>query len=269
MTRFRSVVLAGTTVALLVVLRATTAEPTPAGKRADPWAVLGAKIGLSEQQQQQIRQIDGAFRSKAAQPRQQLLRLRQEQHEAVERVLTDDQRARLAQALHAVWDREWQAVAASLKLSGQQQQEIERIRQEYGQKFARLAKQGAHDAENFQELRAGFFAAIGKHLSDQQRAELPGVLHKEFGKWQNKNVQQQHYKALADNLGLSEAQRQQIAKLHGAYASKFEPPMEQLRRLHEEELEAVEKALTPEQRGKLRHFLEANGGERAAKSGGG
>src|SRR4051794_28706620 len=123
----------GAILALALLSRAGTAQPqTPAKRPADqpqqthtdPLSALVAQLGLDKQQQQQVRKIAAEYRNKARPVREKLVQMRHAESEAVHGVLTEQQRSQLPQALHAMWDREWQTIGSKLKLSEKQQQNI-------------------------------------------------------------------------------------------------------------------------------------------------
>ncbi len=256
------IVLAGAAAAMILIGQSNADQPKNQAKVTDPWAMLGTQLNLDAQQQQQLRQITDEFRKKAEPARQQVRQLRHQEMQAVQAVLTEEQKKQLPQALHTMWDKEWQTIGARLKLTEQQKQDIAKIRDEFGKKFHDMAKQTPADmSEKAGELKTEFFTAIDNELNPQQRAELPVVLHEEFGQWKNKEFRQQHLKALGEQLKLTDAQKQQIEKVHTDFGPKLQGPMDQLKKLHEQEFDAVEKILKPEQRTKLHDLL----GERPAQ----
>jgi Spy/CpxP family protein refolding chaperone len=231
------------------------AEPkTPrVEKRLDE---LAQKLNLSDRQKQEIDKIDKAFGEQAAPLRDQLGKLRSEEHEAMRRVLTEQQRAELPAALKKMWDPEWQAIGDALGLSDEQEQRIDKIREEYGKKFHDLGQQKGDDMpRRFRELRLQFLDAVRQELTDEQRTELPEVLREEFGRVHEGPALREHLEVLAQNLGLSNEQREQIRKIHNEYAARLDKEMAALRRLHREEFRAVNKVLTHEQRVQLRSLL--------------
>ena len=62
--------------------------------------------------------------------------------------------------------------------------------------------------------------------------------------------------AVADKLGLSDEQRQQIQKTHSEFDDKYHALRAERRELMQQELKAVAAILTPEQREKVRDFCE-------------
>jgi BMFP domain-containing protein YqiC len=157
-----------------------------------------------------------------------------------------------------MWDKEWKAIGARLQLTDKQQQGIAKIRDEFGKKFHELAKQGETNMpEKARELKGEFFTAIRSELNDKQRSELPAVMHEEFGQWAKPEVRQQHLKDLGQRLNLTDAQKQQIEGIHTQFDSKIQAPMDQLKKLHQEEFDAMGKVLTADQRTKLHDLLQA------------
>ena len=63
-------------------------------------------------------------------------------------------------------------------------------------------------------------------------------------------------RAVADRLGLSEEQRGKIREIHASFAEKFEAQRTARRDLRREELKAMGEVLTPEQREKVKGYIE-------------
>ena len=61
---------------------------------------------------------------------------------------------------------------------------------------------------------------------------------------------------VADKLGLTADQRSKIRDAHAAFAQKFRSQREERKALRQQELEALSAILTPEQREKVRDYVE-------------
>lgn len=257
MRRFSWIGLAGAALALMVVGWINAEDPkNQEAKVTDPWTMLGNELGLDNQQMQQVHQMEEKFRAQAEPARKQVRELRHQEFEAIRGVLTEQQKADLPKAMHAMWDKEWKAIGAKLNLNNQQQQDIENIRAEFGKKFRDLAKQNQGNMpEQADRLKGEFFKSIEAKLDAKQRAELPVVLHEEFGQWKNPQFRKEHLKTMGDELKLSDAQRKQIEQIRAGFEPKLQAPMQQLQQVHQKEFDALEKILKPEQRTKLHELL--------------
>ena len=61
---------------------------------------------------------------------------------------------------------------------------------------------------------------------------------------------------VADRLGLTDEQRGKIREIHAAFAEKYEAQRTARRDLRREELKAMGEVLTPEQREKVKSYIE-------------
>lgn len=228
-------------------------KPEP-GKGRDRLDALAAKIGLSDSQKEEIRKIHADFDPKEADVEHQIWAMHHEEREAIAKVLTDEQRAKVPGLLMAARDKEREKIASDLGLTADQKKKLEPILEEQEKKFLELAAKGPGGREGFQQQRREYFAAIGKELTDDQRAKLPGVVREEYQQWRDPGARREHLKALADQLGLDDKQREQIKKVHAEYDQKDDQPTAQLKQLEEQERAAVDKVMNDEQRKKLQEL---------------
>jgi Spy/CpxP family protein refolding chaperone len=238
-------------------------EPPGKGGRLD---VMAAKLGLSDQQKDDIRKIHADIEQKEAGVEHQLWTMRHEEREAVGKVLTDEQRAKVPGLMKAARKKEVQKVEGELGATDDQKKKLEPVLEEYEQKFHELAAKSEAGREAFHKERHEFHQAIAKELTDEQRAKLPGVLREEYHQWRDPAARREHLKALADQLGLDDKQREEIKKIHAEFDQKDEPLTAQLKQLHQEEHAAVGKVLTDEQRQKVQEWRKER--EAAAKKAG-
>jgi len=230
------------------------------GQRHPLLEALASKLGLSDQQKEEIRKIHADYDKKMRPLEEQLWTLHHAEHEAMSKVLTEEQRTKLPEAMKAVMHKEMEKMADKLGLTEAQKQKCEKIHEMYEKKFHDLASQKSEDARHkFHALRAEAMAAVGKELNDEQRAKLPATMREEFHRMHDPSVRREHLKAFADKLGLSAEQKEQVQKIHNEYEQKIEKPVDQLKQMHKDEHEAVEKVLTQEQRTKLRELLKSRG----------
>jgi len=240
------------------------AEPAKGHDRLD---AMAAKLGLTDQQKNDIRTVHAEFDKKLSDAEHQLWTLHHEEHEAMSKVLTDEQRAKVPMVLKAARDKELQAIAAKLGLTDDQTKKLEAVREEHETKFRELAAKGEEGRAQFHELRHLFHEAIGKELTDDQRAKLPGVLREEYHEWRDPATRREHLKAICDELGLTTEQKASMKKIHDDFDEKTAKPTAELKQTREEEHAAVDKVLTPEQRTKLQELRKER--ESSASSGSG
>jgi hypothetical protein len=259
MVRYRLAALA----AAVAVLAAGTGKFTAAepkdeiGKGHDRLEALAAKLGLSNQQKEEMHKIHADFQKQAEPIENQLWALHHAEYRQLREVLKDEQRSCLPEVLKAIREREFQAVAAKLGLSDEQKQQIEKVREDYAMRFHDLIRDkqpGENVHKQFRELRRQFMAAIRPDLNDEQRALLPVIMHEEYRYWHNPEVERAYLKAVGDKLGLTPEQKEKVQKICAESDPKIEKLDAQLKTLHDEEHAAFHKALTPEQRTKLREL---------------
>jgi len=230
------------------------------GQRHDRLEALASKLGLSDQQKQEIRKIHADYDKKMDPLEEQIWTTHHAEHEAMGKVLTEEQRTKVPEVMKEVMHKELDKMADKLGLSEGQKQKLEKVHGQYEKKFHDLARQKGEDARHkFHELRSEAMTTIGKELNEDQRAKLPAVMREEFHRMHDPSVRREHMKVFADKLGLSGEQKEQVQKIHSEYEQKIEKPVEQLKQLHKDEHEAVEKVLTQEQRTKLRELLKSRG----------
>ena len=227
------------------------AEPAKGHDRLD---AMAAKLGLNDQQKEEIRKIHTKFDKTLSDAEHQLWALHHEEHEAMSKVLTDEQRAKLPMVLKAARDKELQTIAGKLGLSDDQKKKLEAVREEHEQKFHELAAKGDEGRAQFHELRHVFYEAIGKELTDDQRAKLPGLLREEYHEWRDPATRRDHLKAIGEELGLTAEQKDSMKKIHDDFDQKTAEPAAALTQLREDEHAAVDKVLTADQRTKLQEL---------------
>ena len=228
------------------------AEPTAKGH--DRLDAMAAKLGLNDQQKEEIRKVHADFEPKLADAEHQLWTLHHEEHEAMSKVLTDEQRGKLPTVLKAAREKEMDKLADKIGLSDEQKKKLMEVCEEHEKQFHETAAKGDDGRKQYHELRHAFFEAIGKELTDDQRAKLPGVLREEYHQWREPETRREHLKAIGDELGLNDEQKDQIKKIHEEYDQKTEKPMAELKQLRQDEHAAADKVLTDEQRAKLQEL---------------
>jgi len=230
----------------------------PPGKGHDRLEAMAAKLGLNDKQKEEIKTIHTDFDKKAGDMEHQLFALHHEEHEAMSKVLTDDQRAKLPGLLKAMRDKELEKIAGELGLNADQTKKLEAVREEHETKFHEVAGQQGDEARaRFHQLRHELFEAIGKELTAEQKEKLPGILREEYHQWRDPVARREHLKAIGGELGLNDDQKEQIKKIHKEYDQKAEPLTIRIKQVHEDEHTAVNEVLTPDQRTKLADLRKA------------
>jgi Spy/CpxP family protein refolding chaperone len=228
-------------------------ESTP--KRHHRMEALKAKLGLSDAQMEEIHTIHTSYQKNAAPIKQQLRALRQEKHQAMRQVLTEEQRAMLPGIMKAELDKKWQAIAAKLDLSDEQKTRVEKIRSEYGQKFHDLAaKKGENMREQFRTLRQEKHQAMRGILSQEQSVKMHALAAEAKHARHNPERRSEFWKTIGEKLGVSPEQKEQFQKIRADFASRSEKPAGRLKELREEKRAAFQKVLTEEQRAKLQEM---------------
>jgi Spy/CpxP family protein refolding chaperone len=235
------------------VFAADPPKPDPA-KGHDRLDAMAVRLGLSDSQKEEIRKIHADFDPKLADAEHQIWTMRHEEHEAIAKVLTDDQRAKVPVLLKAAQDKELAKVVSELGLTDDQKKKLQPVLEEHEKAFLEVAAKGENGREGFRKQRQEFRTAIAKELTDDQRAKLPGVLREEYRQWRDPATRRDHLKGLADQLGLDDKQREQIKAVHAEFDKKDEEPTAQLKQLREQEHAAVDKVLTDDQRKKVQEL---------------
>jgi Spy/CpxP family protein refolding chaperone len=262
--------LMGAILALAIAGRLAAEEPkADAGKKHDRVEALAAKLGLSDKQKEDIRKIREDFDKKTDPVEHQIWALHHEEHEAVRKVLTDEQRAKLPELFKEMREKEFEKLATKLGLSDDQKKKISKIREEYEPKFHELVamkQKGENVHKQFRELRHEFLDAVRPELTDEQKAKLPVLVREEHHYWRNPEARRERFKEIMAKLDLSADQKDQIKRIHAEYDPKIKEEVTQLKQLHHDEHEAMAKVLTDEQRTKWqeirKHHLEQKAGDK-------
>ena len=98
-------------------------------------------------------------------------------------------------------------------------------------------------------IAALVLAAGGRVPAQEQKPFSPAVE-------QLRETVAERLQAVADQLGLTTEQRTKIREAHPAFADKFQALRTQRRELLQSELEAIRDVLTPEQREKVKDYIE-------------
>jgi len=253
------------------LLTAQEKADRPRAKGQDRLEVIAAKLGLSAEQKEKIRQIHDEFDSKRDKLEDQIRDLRQEERQAMSKVLTEEQRAKVPGVLKEEMEKgvlkeqlekELGEIADRLGLSQEQRQRIQKIRREYRDRIEEAEEEkGGKAYARIRELLRAEFEAIRKELTENQRARLPGILREEFEEMRESGAMRQRLRVIADKLDLSEDQRKELKEIHGRYDQKVDRLADEIRELRREEREAVTQVFTEEQRAKAREMFQRRDGE--------
>jgi Spy/CpxP family protein refolding chaperone len=255
--------IAGLTVALLALVVGVgqlTAEDAKETKQHHRLDALATSLGLDAEQKEKIQKIHADFDAKEDPVEHELWKLHREERDAMSKVLTDEQRAKVPDAIKAEWHSMWEKVDAKLGVTAEQKEKLNKIRDEYGPKFRALveAKSGKkHD--QFRKLRHEEFAAISKELTDEQRTKLPGLTREEFHVWRNPAARHAHMAAFVEKLGLNDEQKEKVKKIQEEYTPQVKKAAQELHQLHKDEHTATEAVLTADQRAKWQDLRKKHG----------
>jgi Spy/CpxP family protein refolding chaperone len=212
---------------------------------------LAKKLGLSAEQQNKLNKMCADYDAKEDAIEGRLWPVYQDRFRAMNKELTEEQRAKLPEAMRAARENTWANFHRMLGLNREQEERMHKTHDEYAPKFRKLAETRDAKPADFRRLRHQEFAALGKELTEEQRAKLPLVIQEESQRWHTPEFQQEQIKLFSDKLGLSDEQKERIRKVNDEYASKLKEPTEELRKLYKAECDAMEGNLTEAQRNKL------------------
>jgi Spy/CpxP family protein refolding chaperone len=220
---------------------------------------LAPKLNLSDKQKEQVKQIYADFDKKADPLMRQLCTQRNEEWQGLEKVLNEEQRGKLKDAVQAQGAKELQSVAEKLSLSAEQKEQVKKIRQDFWKKFLKLsAEKGENMARDYRDNYMDVVTASREVLTPEQLAKLPEIQRQDFEEWHDFIFRHDHLKTLGDQLGLSPTQFKELQELCAAHEKKLEKSKEQLKHICKEECAALEKVLNAEQRAKLHMVFPLN-----------
>jgi hypothetical protein len=217
---------------------------------------LARKLNLSDKQKQQVKQIYADFDRKADPLIRQFCTHRGDEWQALQKVLNEGQRAKLKQVLKAEGAKELQSIAQKLNLNEEQKERVEKIRQNFWNKFVNLSPQKSENmARDYRQLYMEAFGAAREVLTPAQLAKLPAIQRQDFHEGHDFVFRHEHVQAIADQLGLSADQRNQIKQLCASCDKKCEQPVAEFKQLCKEKCAALDKVLNADQRAKLQQIF--------------
>jgi Spy/CpxP family protein refolding chaperone len=230
------------------------------------------KIGLTSEQRKQMIKALSSYADRHADLKARCREACEDEFQEISAELTPDQRQKarefiemrvvraavaksVADRLHAIGDK--------LGLSGDQRQQIQKTHSQFAGKYRELRS-------DRRELLHEEMKAVGAILTPEQRDMVKDFCEdrvvmieivpsgRESTESANalKETIAERLEAFGNKLGLSVDQRAQIRAAHENFADKFQAQRDQRKALRREELKAMEGILTPEQREKVKDFVE-------------
>ena len=229
------------------------------------------KLALTPEQKTKIRDLHAPFAEKYRANRATRRELVEAEFKAIAEGLTPEQREKArryiegrmvrAAVVQSVAER-LQAAADQLGLTDEQRGKIREIHAGFRDKYRALADQRRallHD-----ELKA-----IGGQLTSDQRDRVRDICEDRVvvvgieidpndpdAIAQLRETVAERLRGVADRLGLTDEQRGKIREIHASFVEKFEAQRTARRDLRREELKAMGEVLTPEQREKVKGYIE-------------
>jgi len=229
------------------------------GMHHDRIETLTKVLSLNAQQKDQVQKICTDFNEKTRPLIHQMWTQCQQEHEALVQLLTPEQRNKVPEVLKTEAGKTLDQIGAKLGLSNDQKLKIKEICDKYQTQFVELAKQNNENSmQRMHELCEEVFATVRPILNDEQRAKIPGALREEFQMWHDAHAQSEHLKAIADNLGLNDNQRQQAQKVIADFQPRNQKLHEQLQQICQDEFRAVEQVLNDQQKTKFREIMKVH-----------
>jgi Spy/CpxP family protein refolding chaperone len=230
------------------------------------------KLGLTKEQRDQIIETLKTHAVRHAALRAKCRQACENEFEAVAAVLTPEQRAKarqgieerivIAAAAKSVADR-LDAIGDKLGLSKEQREQIAKTQVQFAGKYQALRSER-------RELLQEELKAIGAILTPEQREKVKdffedrvvmievtatGATADEAMKALRETVSER-LESVGDRVGLTAEQRNDIREVRSSFADKFKSQREQRKALRQEEIQALGAVLSPEQREKVREFVE-------------
>jgi hypothetical protein len=259
MVRFRLALLSVAVLALAVSGgRFLAQDKGQSGKKVDFLERLVAKLKLEDTQKDALRKVETDYDAKADPIEDQIWALHHEEHEAMNKVLTPEQRARVPAFFKAVREQEMKRVAGELQLNDDQRMKIAQICEAFEPKFEQLAAerdQGERVHRQFRDLRRQLIQEIRGALDDQQREKLPLLVRQELRFWRNPELRRARFNEIGDKLGVSAEQKEQCKKVHEQYDPKIKELHTELKKVYQEEVAAIGKVLNDQQRTQLHEMM--------------
>jgi Spy/CpxP family protein refolding chaperone len=230
------------------------------------------KLGLSTDQRKQIVETLAQHAEQHASLKEKCREASEAEFKEIAAVLTPEQKQKArefveerivkAAAAKSIADR-LNAIADNLKLTSDQRAQIAEIHAPFAAKYRELRA-------NRREMLHDELKAIGAVLTPEQREKVKDfcedrvVVIQVSGSGRDaaeaakalRETISERLEVAADKLELTPEQRKEIRALQTSWADKFKEQRQQRIALRRDELKAISAALTPEQREKVRNFVE-------------
>jgi Spy/CpxP family protein refolding chaperone len=227
------------------------------------------KLGLTDEQQAKIREIDASQAEQRTALRTQRRSLLEDELKSLASVLTPEQREKIKDYAEDKVEQERPAPGGLPRFAAARDTLAERAHCAgeklglTGQQRKAIIQALASHADQHAALRAkckdrveSEFKAIAAVLMPEQRAKArEQIEHRVVIAAAARSVADR-LGALAEKIGLNDEQREQIQKTHAQFDDKYDALRSQRLELMQEELKALSAILTPEQREKVRDFCE-------------
>jgi Spy/CpxP family protein refolding chaperone len=229
------------------------------------------KLGLTAEQRDKIREIHTGFAPKYQAQREARRELRRDEFKELGAILTPEQREQVKDAVEERIEtvkegaprRRWpevvalhnsmadrlEAAADELHLSDEQRTKIRESFRPFAQKYRE--QRAEHRTLVEDELKA-----IGEVLTPEQRQLVRRHVEGRIVRAAAAETVADRLRAAADKLDLTSEQHEKIREAGRPFAEKFREQRRERRALLGEEMRALAKVLTPEQREKVRDWRE-------------
>jgi|GEM_PF-2869783 hypothetical protein len=228
------------------------------------------KLGLTAEQRTKIREIGASQNEERTALRNERRSLLQDELKSLAAILTPEQREKIKEyaedkveqprqdrtsglprftGVRDTLAERAQSAAEKLGLTSEQRKQIIQTLSTQAEKHAALREKCREACENE-------FKAVAAVLTPEQRQKSREQFEDRIVMAAAARSVADRMEAVADKLGLSDQQRQQIAKTHAQFAGKYQALRGERLDLMQEELKAVAAILTPEQREKVKDLCE-------------
>jgi Spy/CpxP family protein refolding chaperone len=232
------------------------AVENPRGKHNCVLDAMAERLGITPAQKEQLDKIHSDFEQKAKPIYKQMWAQFREHKQAVNQILTADQRKELPQVMKSARLKMLESFETKLGLNEQQKKDAARICNDYTDKFNDLGDKSDDQAfEKFLALKQENMEAFCQILTPEQRVKLPGLIQEEFASGEASTSKNEFRNLLGEKLNLSTDQKQQFEKICNDFTSKIDKQKEQLQTLWQQKIAAVEKVLTADQQKKFRELI--------------
>lgn len=225
-------------------------------KQAGKLEELARKLNLTDQQKQQVKLIFDDFDTKADPLIRQLCTQRGEEWQALQNALNEGQKAKLKEVLEAQNAKELKSIAQKLNLSEEQQKQVEKIRNNFWNKFLSMSIQkGPNMGHQYREIHLEAVGAGRKVLTLEQCTKLHVLQTQDVDEWHDHIFRGDHLKELGEKIGLSAEQIKKLQQECDGHEKKLVKPCAQFKSLCKEECAAMKKVLTAEQQAKFHELF--------------